>query len=108
MAKSKKPDIGDLFSPTGQPPATEPQAGPRPDAASLDAVEIPATGRTFATGVGLKQSEVDMYDQLADRLGVARNKIMRYALRYFLKAYMSGAVEQDPAELLRQIVRDLD
>lgn len=98
MAK-KKPDISDLFS-TQQPQAEQP-AAPRPEGESIDAIDIPATGRTLPTGVGLKQSELDLYDQLAQELGASRNKVMRYALRYFLKAYYAGAASLTAGDLLQ-------
>ena len=56
-------------------------------------VEIPATGKTRPVGVGLKESEVELIDSIADEYGVARNALMRYAVRYFLKAYYSGDVD---------------
>lgn len=60
-----------------------------------DAADVPATGRTLSVGVGLKESEVTMLDAVAQELDVTRNAVMRYALRYFLKAYRTG--KADPA-----------
>lgn len=59
----------------------------------IDQVEIPATGRTLPTSVGLKESEIDLLDQLSLELKIHRNQLMRYALRYFLKLYLAGAVD---------------
>lgn len=57
------------------------------------AVEVPAEGRTIAVGVGLKESEIALLDQVAGDLGVARNAVTRYAVRYFLTAYLRGDVD---------------
>ncbi|MFQ5407252.1 MAG: ribbon-helix-helix protein, CopG family [Anaerolineales bacterium] len=57
--------------------------------------EVPATGRTMSVGVGLKESELHLLDRIAQELEVSRNALMRYALRYFLKAYRGGKI--DPA-----------
>lgn len=56
-------------------------------------VEVPAEGRTIAVGVGLKESEVALLDQVAEDLGVARNAVTRYAVRFFLAAYLRGEVD---------------
>lgn len=56
-------------------------------------VEIPEEGRTLSTGVGLKESELKLVDQIADQLRVARNSILRYAIRHFLKEYLSGRID---------------
>lgn len=69
------------------------QAQSRP--ASASEAEVPATGRTITTGVGLKESELALIDQIVDKSDreIARNAILRYAVRYFLKAYLSGQVD---------------
>ena len=83
MAK-RKADLNQIFK------STEPGG----KAAAEDAV--PAKGRTVSVGVGLKESEVDMLDEIADTLGVSRNALMRYALRHFLTQYVTGEI--NPAE----------
>lgn len=60
---------------------------------TLGNVEIPADGKTRPVGVGLKESEVELIDKIADEYGIARNAIMRYAVRYFLKAYYAGEID---------------
>lgn len=76
------------------------EAAPLPDnaAAVVTAIlqtDMPAEGLTTRTGVGLKQSEMDLIDAYAARYGVARNALMRFATRFFLQALESGALELD-------------
>ena len=66
--------------------------GPQQLSVTPSSVKIPAEGRTLPTSVGLKESEVQLLDQVAGELGVARNAVMRYALRDFLRRYMSGEI----------------
>lgn len=54
---------------------------------------VPATGRTLSVGVGLKESEVDLLDAIAAELGIARNALLRYLVRYGLAQYRSGKLE---------------
>ena len=96
---AKKPSIVDMFTPTEQPappPSPAPSVAPQvdPSRAAAD-VDIPAEGRTLATGVGLKESELELLDGIAAQLGVARNGLIRYAVRYFLKAYLAGDVRPE-------------
>lgn len=83
MAK-KKASLENPFAKTTEETAVSSPSGE---------VEIPATGKTRPVGVGLKESEVELIDSIADEYGIARNALMRYALRYFLKAYYSGDVD---------------
>jgi hypothetical protein len=69
---------------------------------------IPATGRTVSVGVGLKEGEVAMLDAMADALGVSRNALMRYGLRYFLMQYQANEIKlakdvetEDPKKRLK-------
>ena len=52
--------------------------------------EIPAEGHTRPVAVGLRESEIELLDQVAADHGVARNAVMRWALRWFLKEYAAG------------------
>lgn len=54
---------------------------------------VPATGRTLSVGVGLKESEVDLLDAIAGELGIARNALLRYLVRYGLAQYRAGRLE---------------
>ena len=85
MARKQSQPLEDIFK------KTEPESG-EPTTTG----EVPATGRTLSVGVGLKESEVRMLDAIADELDVARNAVMRYAIRYFLAQYQSGVV--NPAD----------
>lgn len=80
MAK-RKADLADIFKKTTPPPADE-----------TNEEELPATGRTLSIGVGLKESEVEMLDQIVEELEISRNSIMRYAIRHFLLQYRSGEI----------------
>lgn len=93
---AKRPVIADLFTPTEK--VEEPSPSPVPSVepgTPAGAIDIPAEGRTMATGVGLKESELELLDQIAEQLGVARNGLIRYAVRYFLKAYLAGDVRPE-------------
>lgn len=85
MARKKSQPLDDIFKKT-EAATGEAEGG----------AEVPATGRTLSIGVGLKRSEVDMLDAIAAELDVARNAVMRYAIRYFLTHYQAGEV--NPAE----------
>jgi hypothetical protein len=94
MAKQKA-DLDNLFK------STEPGSKTTADT-------VPATGRTVSVGVGLKEGEVAMLDAIAANLGVSRNALMRYALRYFLELYqakeinLAGDVEtEEPKKRLK-------
>ena len=78
MAK-KRADLNQIFK------STEPGNRTAPDA-------VPATGRTISVGVGLKEGEVAMLDEIVDQLDVTRNALMRYAIRYFLTQYIAGEI----------------
>lgn len=55
--------------------------------------EVPSTGRTLSVGVGLKESEVALLDEIAKELDVTRNALMRYGLRYFLSQLQAGKLD---------------
>lgn len=83
-----------MFKPTEQPAEQPPeQLTVNPDPGKqIDEIDIPAEGRTLATGVGLKESELELLDRICDEHDVARNGLIRYGVRYFLKAYLAGEV----------------
>ncbi|HHX45648.1 MAG TPA: hypothetical protein GX714_16955 [Chloroflexi bacterium] len=66
---------------------------PERGAARGSAAAVPATGRTLSVGVGLKESEVDMLDAIAGDLGIARNALLRYLVRYGLAQYRAGYLD---------------
>ena len=57
------------------------------------AAEVPSSGRTLSVGVGLKESEVALLDEIAKELDVTRNALMRYGLRYFLSQLQAGKLD---------------
>ena len=61
--------------------------------AAGDEKRVPSDGRTMSTGVGLKESEVELLDKIAGEHGVARNALMRYGLRWFLTEYINGRID---------------
>ena len=89
MAKKQSQALDSIFKSTEPEPKEPPEAG-----------EVPATGRTLSVGVGLKESEVEMLDTIAEELDVARNAVMRYAIRYFLAQYQKNEV--NPAKDVKE------
>ena len=78
MAK-KRADLDNIFK------STEPGNKTTP-------VTVPATGRTVSVGVGLKEGEVAMLDEIVKQLDITRNALMRYAIRHFLTQYIAGEI----------------
>lgn len=78
MARPKI-DAGDLASPTAK-------TASRSTAKHV----IERTGRTYTTGIGLKESELAVLADWAHRLGVSRHAIMVWCLRHGLEALVSG------------------
>lgn len=93
----KQPDLSGLFRPTEPfPEAADLAPGQgQPPAEDVD--------RTLPVGVGIKQSELRELDRIARELGIARNALMRWALRDFLARYRAGAaiVEVETLETRR-------
>ncbi len=48
-----------------------------------------------ARGVGLKLSEWEEVEQIADDLGIKPYALAGYAIRYFLKAYREGKIKTE-------------
>lgn len=95
MAKRTQPDLNALFRPTESPAREEAEApapGPGQQGAERSAPAAADVDRTLPVGVGLKGSEVGQLDDIARELGIARNALMRFALRYFIAQYRAGAV----------------
>ena len=66
---------------------TEPGAGPATDSSDLD------SGNVRPLGVGLRAGEVAALDQIANQYGVARNALLRFAVRYFILQFRAGKVD---------------
>ena len=84
----EKPELGNIFK------RTEPAAS-GDNAESQTRQEIPASGRTMSVGVGLKESEVALMDHIATEFSIARNALLRFAVRRFLEQYMAGEIDLD-------------
>lgn len=82
-------NLADVFS--GAPLAAILQ-DPAPGLTLAPSALAPDVDRTLPVGVGLKASEVAALDDIAAELGIARNAIMRFAIRYFLAEYEAGRV----------------
>lgn len=59
--------------------------------------EVPSTGMIRSTGVGLREGEIALLNQIAADAGLARNSVMRFGLRYFMKQYLAGNVNLSEA-----------
>lgn len=78
---AKKP-LGDLFAKTEQP-ASSPA-----DNSDLE------TGNIRPLGVGLRAGEVAALDAITAELGgIARNALLRFAVRWFILQYRAGKVD---------------
>ncbi len=60
--------------------------------ASSSAPSVPSWGFLHIPHNRMYHPEAALLDQIAADLGVARNALMRYGLRYFLTAYLTGEV----------------
>ena len=49
-------------------------------------------GNIRPVGVGLTAGEVSALDEIAHDLGIARNAVLRYAVRDFIKRYRTGEI----------------
>jgi hypothetical protein len=89
---AKKADVAkgldDLFKKTtGEPGQTEQPGQAAPDNSDLD------EGNIRPMGVGLRAGEVAALDVIAGQLGIARNALIHYAVRWFLLQYRAGKVD---------------
>lgn len=56
-------------------------------------VEVPATGFVRPVSVGLRESEIELLAKLANDLNVARNSLLRFAIRRFLADVLAGRLD---------------
>ena len=61
--------------------------------------QVPASGFIVSMGVGLRTSEIELLDQLAEKLGVTRNFSMRWLIRRGLADYLAEALPDPPRKL---------
>ena len=57
------------------------------------AVEVPAEGKASSISVGLRASELDLLNQIADRYQVSRNALLRLAARRFLEDVLNNRID---------------
>jgi len=90
----KRPDLSAIFRPTEPGPAKTPDQAPgKPTAAPApDPRQQPARDRITAVSVGLRESEVAELASIAAGLGVTRNGLMAWVLRWFLEEHRAGRV----------------
>jgi len=80
MAKTS--GLDEIFKPTERAPGKE------VDVKDLD------RGNIRATGVGLRQGEIDALDAIGQNLGgISRNALIRFSVRRFLLDYRAGKVD---------------
>jgi hypothetical protein len=84
---AKKRDLTNPFA------RTEGKAA-APDLSDLD------EGVIKSTGIGLRQGEIRAVDELAEGIGVSRNALLRWIVRWFLKEHRSGRV--DPGDFVEE------
>lgn len=82
---AKKPDLTDIFTSTAGAQPAAPQAAA--DNSDLDA------GNIRPLGVGLRAGEVEALDNIAAKYGIARNALLRFAVRYFILQFRAGKVD---------------
>lgn len=90
---AKRPPLEELKHPVKITGATEPPAARHAKPVAAAEAELPATGRTIATGIGLKESELNALKAIAGATGLAVNSLGRYAIREFIKAYNRGDID---------------
>ena len=56
-------------------------------------VEVPAEGKSSSISVGLRASEIDLLNQVAERYQVSRNALLRLAARRFLEDVLNGRID---------------
>lgn len=82
MARKTR-NLDDIFAKTG--------GDSDQDLASIDLDESP----TVSTGLGIRTGELKAITLLADRLGITKNALMRFAIRYVLTAVRDGKINID-------------
>lgn len=87
MAKRPPKIDPDMFKETTPRPTIDLKTG---------VVDLPAEGPTTQLSVGLRASELAVFDGLCQEHKLARNALARFAIRYFLKAHLRGDVDLAP------------
>ena len=56
-------------------------------------VEVPAEGKSSSISVGLRKTEIDLLNQVADRYQISRNALLRLAARRLLADVLNGRID---------------
>lgn len=59
----------------------------------VNAVELDEQGYIRQTGVGLRESELEALDEIANKLGIGRNSVIRYAVRVLLQMQEADVIK---------------
>ena len=59
----------------------------------LAKTEPEAKDEVKSHGVGLRESEWQQIEAIADEMGITKHAVAAYALRYFLKSYTAGEIQ---------------
>jgi hypothetical protein len=51
--------------------------------------------KTTPRGVHLTAAELARLDKIADELGIARHKLLRYSVLWFMEKYEAGAIQTE-------------
>lgn len=68
------------------------RTGPGPEPEPMDNSDLDQ-GNIKPLGVGVREGEIAALDGIAKNYGVARNAILRFAVRYFIQQYRAGQVD---------------
>ena len=53
------------------------------------------TDEVKSSGVGLRESEWQQIEAIAEEMGITKHAVAAYALRYFLKSYDAGEIKTE-------------
>ena len=56
-------------------------------------VEVPSKGKSSSISMGLRASEIELLNEIADRYQVSRNALLRLAVRRFLGDVVNGRID---------------
>ena len=56
-------------------------------------VEVPSEGKSSSISMGLREKEIELLKEIADRYRVSRNALLRLAVRRFLGDVLNGRID---------------
>ena len=56
-------------------------------------VEVPSEGKSSSISMGLREKEIELLNEIADRYRVSRNALLRLAVRRFLGDVVNGRID---------------